>query len=185
MPFDACEDIALDRLEALADRLFPSRQKDNLLGGKGILSTSVEPCGKLVVKYKKTNGKSYPKYFFYCSEEKIYIPSKRVEKVQAAIEGKKTDAEIIELIKSVELLEDKNARPHSKKRREKGEGTGCIFKKPIQRGNKTYDQWWFGYEISGQRHSKYIHKRKVEQVQKMNGEKIAIAKILKVIGAKK
>jgi hypothetical protein len=76
--------------------------------------------------------------------------------------------------------------PPSKKRK-KGYGTGYIECKPIKRGNKTYPQYWYHYEFwqGGDRimkKSRYIPKRLLARVEKLEAEKAPVRKILEVLG---
>ncbi len=76
--------------------------------------------------------------------------------------------------------------PTSKKRRQKGYGSGWIQCKPIKRNGKEYQQYWYRYEEweSGDcllKKSKYIPKSKRSQIQKMNDEKAPVEEILKVL----
>ncbi|MFP5275387.1 hypothetical protein [Coleofasciculus sp.] len=81
----------------------------------------------------------------------------------------------------------KNASP-SKSRRGKGEGSGSIHCKPIKRGEKDYPQYWYHYEIwqEGDRllkKTKYIPKRLLSEVQRLDQHKAPVREILKVLGA--
>ena len=72
------------------------------------------------------------------------------------------------------------------KRRKQGYGGGYIECKPIKRGGKEYKQYWYHYEFwrEGERltkKSRYIPKRLVPKVEKMNNEKAPVEKILKVL----
>ncbi|MFP4409991.1 hypothetical protein [Coleofasciculus sp.] len=75
----------------------------------------------------------------------------------------------------------------SKKRRGKGEGSGSIHCKPIKRGEKDYPQYWYHYEIwqEGDRllkKTKYIPKRLLSEVQRLDQQKAPVREILKVLG---
>ena len=79
--------------------------------------------------------------------------------------------------------------PTSKKRRDQGKGTGWIQCKPITRNGKQYKQYWYNYEewSEGDRiikKSRYIPKRLVPKVERMNEEKVSVRKILEVLGVK-
>ncbi len=79
--------------------------------------------------------------------------------------------------------------PPSKRKRKQGEGTGYIECKPIKRGGKEYKQYWYHYEFwrEGDRtlkKSKYIPKRLVPKVERMNDEKVSVREILVVLGMK-
>ena len=76
--------------------------------------------------------------------------------------------------------------PPSKSRRTKGSGTGYIECKPIKRCGKEYKQYWYHYEEwrEGDRTSKksrYIPKRLVARVEKMEAEKVSVREILEVL----
>ena len=76
--------------------------------------------------------------------------------------------------------------PPSTKRRKQGEGTGYIECKPIKRSGKEYQQYWYHYEEwrSGDRVSKksrYIPKRLVARVEKMEVDKVSVREILEVL----
>ena len=77
----------------------------------------------------------------------------------------------------------------SKSRRTKGTGTGYIECKPIKRSGKEYKQYWYHYEEwrEGDRvtkKSRYIPKRLVARVEKMEAEKASVREILKVLISK-
>jgi hypothetical protein len=72
-------------------------------------------------------------------------------------------------------------------RRKQGCGTGYIECKPIKRSGKEYKQYWYHYEEwrEGDRLSKksrYIPKRLVARVEKLEAEKAPVRKILEVLG---
>lgn len=82
----------------------------------------------------------------------------------------------------------------SKSRRARGKGSGWIECKPIKRSGREYKQYWYHYEecpkgnksrsMTSQRKSKkskYIPKRLVARVEKMEAEKVSVKEILKVI----
>ena len=88
------------------------------------------------------------------------------------------------------LSRGEQATPPSTDRRKQGEGTGYIECKPIKRGGKEYKQYWYHYEEwqSGDRVSKksiYIHKKMRSQVEKMNGDKVPVEDILKILSKKR
>ena len=92
----------------------------------------------------------------------------------------------IEQVLETNDLNPRKSTPPSKKKRKQGEGTGYIECKPIKRSGKEYKQYWYHYEKwrSGDRKSKksrYIPKRLVAQVEKMNAEKVSVIKILEVL----
>ena len=76
--------------------------------------------------------------------------------------------------------------PPSNKKRKQGEGTGYIECKPIKRSGKEYKQYWYHYEEwqGGDRlvkKSRYIPKRLVQKVKRMNDEKVPVEEILKIL----
>ncbi len=80
--------------------------------------------------------------------------------------------------------------PPSKNRRTKGRGSGWIECKPIKRSGKEYKQYWYYYEEwrSGDRNikkSRYIPKRLVARVEKMEKKKVLVREILKILKVKK
>lgn len=76
--------------------------------------------------------------------------------------------------------------PSTKTRRLKGEGSGCLFSSTLTRGTKTYEQWWFQYEIHSidgkpKKRSIYVSGKKLSQVRTLNDQKVPIEEILKAI----
>ena len=74
-------------------------------------------------------------------------------------------------------------------KRQQGYGAGYIECRKVKRGSKLYSQFWYHYEVwsSGDRlikKSRYIPKRLVPKVERMNQEKVAVRKILEVLGVK-
>ncbi|MGL5075785.1 MAG: hypothetical protein ACRDBG_08070, partial [Waterburya sp.] len=58
---------------------------------------------------------------------------------------------------------------------------------PIKRSGKEYQQYWYHYEEwrKGDRltkNSRYIPKKMLSQIEKMNNEKAPVEEILKVLG---
>ncbi len=103
---------------------------------------------------------------------------------QTASENTEAADEVLET--SVE--NPRKITPPSKKRKQ-GEGTGYIECKPIKRSGKEYKQYWYHYEewSEGDRvvkKSRYIPKRLLAWVEKMNEEKAAVREILVVLGVK-
>ncbi len=77
----------------------------------------------------------------------------------------------------------------SKSQRRKGEGSGSIHCKPIKRGGKEYKQYWYHYEFwrEGDRlikKSRYIPKRLLAKIEKLEAEKVAVREILEVLTSK-
>jgi hypothetical protein len=140
-----------------------------------------------------------------------YIPQKLLDKVQEAESQKKPIADILILLggdeisrgeqsnnvpeqtaqtpeKSDELISisrGEQLTPPSKKRK-KGYGTGYIECKPIKRSGKEYQQYWYHYEEwrEGDRltkKSRYIPKRLLARVEKLEAEKAPVREILEVL----
>lgn len=155
-------------------------------------------------RYRDESGKLQAKY----------IPQNLIDKVQEAESQKKPIADILILLggdeinrgeqsnnvpgqtwqtpkKSDELISisrGEQLTPPSKKRK-KGYGTGYIECKPIQRSGKKYQQYWYHYEIwrEGDRltkKSRYIPKRLLARVEKLEGSKAPVREILKVLEMK-
>jgi hypothetical protein len=79
--------------------------------------------------------------------------------------------------------------PPSTKKRKQGYGAGYIECKPIKRSGKEYKQYWFHWEIwrEGDRltkKSRYIPKRLLSRVEKMEASKAAVREILEVLGVR-
>ncbi len=79
-----------------------------------------------------------------------------------------------------------NNPPSRKKKRSSGYGGGYIEYREVKRNHKTYSQYWYHYEFwrEGERttkKSRYIPKRLVQKVERMNGSKVAVRKILEVL----
>ncbi len=91
-----------------------------------------------------------------------------------------------EKVMETSVISPRKTIPTSKTRRTKGKGSGWIQCKPIKRSGKEYKQYWYCYEEwqSGDRltkKSRYIPKRLLAQVEKMNNEKTPVGEILKVL----
>ena len=92
----------------------------------------------------------------------------------------------IEQVLKTNYLNPRKTTPPSKRRRKQGEGSGYIECKPIKRSGKEYKQYWYHYEEwrSGDRvtkKSKYIPKRLVARVEKMEVDKVSVREILEVL----
>ncbi|MDJ0571529.1 MAG: hypothetical protein QNJ53_21115 [Pleurocapsa sp. MO_192.B19] len=100
------------------------------------------------------------------------------------------------LSSDLEISKSKTVTPS--KKRKKGYGTGYIECKPIKRNGKEYKQYWYHYEEwqEGDRlrqcaernrtvkKSRYIPKRLVARVEKLEAEKVSVRKILEVLISK-
>jgi hypothetical protein len=74
-----------------------------------------------------------------------------------------------------------------KKRRERGEGSGCIITRYCTKKGKSYKQYWYDYElwedgICLRKGSAYIPKNKLEEIEIMNNDKKPVKSILKRLG---
>ena len=185
----------------LEDKLFPQKKSAEHLGvgDTKTLSKNVNN-GYLQsnLKRRKSNTykENYYRYYENGKQKSIYVSNALLPKVREAIASDKSIDEILILLRGIAKdpysqnnLNKKSREGEltlSKPRRLKGEGTGYIIKKPIKRGNKTYNQYWFCYEAwsnnKRQKKSKYIPNRNVDQVSKLNFEKQPVDKILKAIG---
>jgi hypothetical protein len=91
---------------------------------------------------------------------------------------------------SISLSRGEQLTPPSNRKRKQGDGTGYIECKPIKRSGKEYQQYWYHYEIwrEGDRltkKSRYIPKRLLARVEKLEGSKVAVRKILEVLGVER
>ena len=79
--------------------------------------------------------------------------------------------------------------PCTRQKRPSGHGGGYIEYREVKRNHKVYAQYWYHWEIwrSGVRltkKSRYIPKRLLAKVEKMEVEKVAVKEILEVLGVK-
>ncbi|BAY87775.1 hypothetical protein NIES267_72990 (plasmid) [Calothrix parasitica NIES-267] len=86
------------------------------------------------------------------------------------------------------FLEDNNETNISEKktRRHKGDGSGCIYYRTVTKKGKNYSEAYYQYEFwkDGERltkSSKYIPKRLLSQVQRLEAEKAPVKDILKLL----
>jgi hypothetical protein len=75
----------------------------------------------------------------------------------------------------------------AKKRRERGEGSGCIITRYCTKKGKSYKQYWYDYElwedsICLRKGSAYIPKNKLEEIENMNNDKKPVKSILERLG---
>ncbi len=128
-----------------------------------------------------------------------YIPRKLIDRVEEADNSKLPVVEVLKLLGGFEIsrgeLESEIisrgelVNPPSTKKRKHGYGGGYIECKSITRNGKRYKQYWFHWEEwrEGDRvtkKSRYISKRLVSKVERMNDEKAPVEKILKVLESK-
>ena len=97
-----------------------------------------------------------------------------------------------------QVMENPRKKSHpSIKKRQQGYGGGYVEYKPIKRSGKTYPQYWYHYEFwengdpAGIRvaarlvkSSKYIPKRLLAKVQKLDAQKAPVVQILELLGIK-
>ncbi|MGK7897394.1 MAG: hypothetical protein AB4372_28185 [Xenococcus sp. (in: cyanobacteria)] len=166
---------------------------------------------RTITKNGKEYQEAYYKWRSGGKQRSKYIPNKLLDKVKQAesrklpIEDilvllgciekcsrKKSDTFIVstddKVIETSEKCSRKNIHP-SKKRREKGRGTAYIECKPITKNGKQYKQYWFHWQVwrDGEtviKKSRYIPKKQVSKVMRMNNEKVPVEKILKVLEKK-
>ncbi len=116
-------------------------------------------------------------------------PRKSFSTLPDKVEQKINDG-CIEQVLETNDLNPRKITPPSKKKRKQGEGTGYIECKPIKRSGKEYQQYWYHYEEwrEGDRllkKSKYIPKRLVNRVEKIEAKKVSVEKVLEVLSTKK
>lgn len=158
------------------------------------------------------NGKDYPQAYYHWKENgrkrTKYIPKQLLGDIQEAEEQKRPVVEILQLLgvtpspKLQELLGDIEISPSkdeeqleispstespSKTRRRKGSGSGSIHWKTITKYGRDYPQPWYHYELweKGDRlikSTKYIPKRLLGDIQRLEQEKAPVREILKVLG---
>jgi hypothetical protein len=175
-----------------------------------------EGSGHIYYRSVTRNGKEYQQAYYQWREngkqKTKYIPKKLLDKVEEAESSKQTVADILILLGGIDKCSSKSSStsiasieekaidinnecsskvvPPSKKRRTKGKGSGWIECKPITRGGKEYQQYWYHYEEWREgdvvvKKSRYIPKRLVQKVERMNGEKVAVRRILEVLGVER
>ena len=77
---------------------------------------------------------------------------------------------------------DLKSKP-AKKKRERGEGSGCIVIRYCTKKGKSYEQYWYDYELweSGvclRKGSVYIPKKRLEEIQLIENDKNPVKSIL-------
>ena len=160
-----------------------------------------EGTGYLYNRTVTRKGKQYQETYYRYRDESgklrsKYIPRKLIDRVEEADNSKLPVADVLLLLggfgisrgepESEIISRGEQFIPPSKKRREKGRGTAYIQCRPITKNGKQYKQYWFHWEEwrEGDRvvkKSRYIPKRLVSKVERMNDEKAPVAKILKVL----
>lgn len=194
------EDIAIAGL-VVGDAIPPLFSKQMW---EQILQQYSPPLGKakngyLQTKQIKRGGKIYTEHYYRYYQDGIqrsqYVKNALISRVEKAIAHGKSIIDILILLRGVENLppspkhlnkeSGENPRPLSKTQRKLGEGTGYIICKPIKRNNKTYNQYWFCYEVWSngkcRKKSKYIPKKKVGKINQLNADKMPVSEILTVL----
>ena len=171
-----------------------------------------EGNGSIHWRTRTWNGKDYPQAYYHWKENgnkrSKYIPKQLLGDVQKAEAAKRPVIEILRLLGVVprpnkqKLLGDTQISPStgeeqleispsnkspSKTRRHKGKGSGSIHWKTISRNGKDYPQAWYHYEFWSEgdrlvKSSKYIPKRLVGRIQKLEEEKAPVREILNIFG---
>ena len=72
----------------------------------------------------------------------------------------------------------------SKKRRGKGEGSGCIYWRTVTRNGKDYQQAYYQWRSNGKQRTRYIPKKLLDQVLACEAQKLPVADILVLLGDK-
>jgi hypothetical protein len=173
--------------------------------------------------YRRTitrRGKQYQESYYRYRDEKgllkaKYIPQTLLSKVEEAESSKKPIADILVLLggdeisrgeqfdtsdnkcvqtpdkcdELISISRGEQPTPPSTRKRKQGDGTGYIECKPIKRGGKEYQQYWDHWEEwregdRARKKSRYISKRLVQKVEKMEAEKVLVREILVVLGMK-
>jgi hypothetical protein len=85
-----------------------------------------------------------------------------------------------------EFLEDTNYSSR-KNRRNRGEGSGCIYYRTVIKKGKEYRETYYQYELWSDgyvvvKSTKYIPKRLLSQVQQLDADKAPVSEILEVLG---
>ena len=119
-----------------------------------------------------------------------HISSRKMGKNEKFLEDK-SDEHISsrKIGENEEFLEDNSGENISSKktRRRKGDGSGCIYYRTVAKKGKEYCEAYYQYEVwkDGDRlvkSSKYIPKRLLIQVQRLEVEKAPVKKTLGVLG---
>ena len=166
---------------------------------------------RTVTRNGKSYRQAYYQWRENSKQRTKYISKKLLSRVEEAEAQKLPIAEILILLGGIDkcsskssdtsivlikekVIDDSNecsskvASP-SKRRRTKGKGSGWIECKPIKRSGKEYKQYWYHYEEwrEGDRllkKSRYIPRRLVARVEKMETEKVPVREIIKVLQVK-
>jgi hypothetical protein len=169
---------------------------------------------RTVIRNGKEYQQAYYQWRENGKQRTKYIPNKLLDQVQEAESRKLRVADILLLLGGDEIsrgeqfdtLDDRKLPnsdrsnevisisrgeqvTHPSKRRKQGYGAGYIECKPIKRGNKEYKQYWYHWEIwkDGDRSckkSKYIPRRLLARVEKLEAQKAPVKEILVLLGVK-
>ena len=158
-----------------------------------------EGTGYIYSRTITRKGKQYPEFYYRYRDESgklrsKYIPQRLLDRVREAESLKLPVTNVLHLLGGDEISggeqhdisREEQVIPPSTRRRKQGYGGGYIECKPITRSGKQYKQYWYHYEEwqGGGcivKKSKYIPKRLVEKVERMNREKVAVKEILEVL----
>ena len=170
---------------------------------------------RTVIRNGKEYQQAYYHYKLNGKKRTKYIPQKLLGLIQEAESHKLPIADILNLLGEKNINPSKSSNTNfdeknkindeaidtceinpskiespSKSQRRRGEGSGSIHCKPIKRSGKEYKQYWYHWEIwsKGDRltkKSRYIPKRLVQKVERMNGSKVAVRRILEVLGVER
>jgi hypothetical protein len=153
-------------------------------------------------KQDKINDEVIDTYTINPSKAKSKSKSCQLEKETADLLGEKdinpsnnsdtfSNEEIIvdEEVRETCAISPSKIESPSKTQRRRGEGSGSIHCKPIKRSGKEYKQYWYHYEFwrEGDRlikKSRYIPKRLLARVEKLEAEKAPVKEILVLLGVK-
>ncbi len=83
-------------------------------------------------------------------------------------------------MKTVQISPSKKSP--SKRRRRKGEGSGCIYWRTVTRNGKEYQQAYYHWRENGKQRTRYIPKRLLDRVQAAEAQKLPVAEILVLLG---
>ncbi len=113
-------------------------------------------------------------------------PRKSSSTSSARVDKKLNDS-CVDRVLETDNLNPRKTIPPSTRRRKQGYGAGYIELLPIKRSGKEYKQYWYHWEIwrEGERvikKSRYIPKRLLARVEKLEVEKAPVKDILKVLG---
>ena len=175
-----------------------------------------EGSGAIFYRTVTSQGRDYQQAYYHWRENDRqrtkYIPKKLLGRVEEAESSKLPVSDILVLLvgtgkcsskssvtsiistddKVIDTLDNCSSKtiPTSKRRRDKGKGSGWIQCKPIKRSGKEYKQYWYHYEEweGGGRllkKSSYIPKKLWSKIEQMDNDKVPVVDILRVLRKKK